>query len=93
MHIIAAQRSEKTAAVPRHWHDTRATFGAGTDHGLVLWRGLIRQLIALEALGVDTAGHGGLLLAEDKPRPILCGEPRVILRQAARAFSSCLRQF
>ena len=47
------------------------------------WRGLIRQLIAIRALDVDTAGHGGLFLAQEEARPILRGEVRVMLRQEA----------
>ena len=49
-----------------------------------IWRGLIRQLIALGALDVDTAGHGGLFLVQDKARPILRGETRVMLREEGR---------
>ena len=45
------------------------------------WRGLIRQLIAMRALDVDTEGHGGLFLVQDEARPILRGEAQVMLRQ------------
>ena len=33
------------------------------------------------ALDVDTQGHGGLFLVQDKARPILRGETQVMLRQ------------
>ncbi|HEY1933533.1 MAG TPA: DNA helicase RecQ [Acetobacteraceae bacterium] len=83
LHIISVLRGEKTEAVLRHRHDSLPTFGLGAEHGAPYWRGLIRQLIALGALDVDTAGHGGLFLAQDKARPILRGETRVMLRQEA----------
>ena len=84
LHIIAVLRGETTDGVLRHGHDRLPTFGVGADHAAPYWRGLIRQLIALGALDVDTAGHGGLFLVQDKARPILRGEARVMLRQEGR---------
>ncbi len=83
LHIIAVLRGEATEAVLRHRHDQLPTFGVGADHAAPFWRGLIRQLIAIGALDVDTAGHGGLFLVQDKARPVLRGEIRVMLRQDA----------
>lgn len=83
LHIISVLRGEKTEAVLRHRHDSLSTFGVGAEHPVTHWRGLIRQLIALGALDVDTAGHGGLFLVQDKARPILRGETRVMLRRQA----------
>ena len=83
LHIIAVLRGEKTESVLRHAHDRLPTFGVGADRGIPFWRGLIRQLIALGAVDVDTAGHGGLFLLQEKARPILRGEIRVMLRQEA----------
>ena len=68
----------------RHGHDRLPTFGIGVEHAAPYWRSLIRQLIALGALDVDTAGHGGLFLVQEKARPILRGEARVMLRQEGR---------
>jgi ATP-dependent DNA helicase RecQ len=82
VHIIAVLRGEAADSVQRHQHDRLPTFGVGADHGASYWRGLIRQLVATGALDVDTAGHGGLFLMQDKARPILRGEARVMLRQA-----------
>ena len=45
---------------------------------------MIRQLIALGALDVDTEGHGGLFLVQDKARPILRGETKVMLREEGK---------
>jgi ATP-dependent DNA helicase RecQ len=82
-HIIAVLRGERTEATLRHGHDKLRTFGVGAGHGPIYWRGLIRQLIALRALDVDTEGHGGLFLVEEIARPILRGEAKVIVREEA----------
>jgi ATP-dependent DNA helicase RecQ len=80
---VAVLRGEATEGVQRHSHDRLAVFGIGADHPATYWRGMIRQLIAVGALDVDTAGHGGLLLAPEKARPILRGEVAVMMRQDA----------
>jgi ATP-dependent DNA helicase RecQ len=80
-HIVSVLRGEKTEGVLRHSHDKLKVFGVGAAHAGTYWRGLIRQLIALRALDVDTDGHGGLFLVQDEARPILRGEVKVILRQ------------
>ena len=81
VHTISVLRGEKTEVVLRHKHDKLSVFGIGADHAIPYWRGMIRRLIALGALDVDTQGHGGLFLVEDKARPILRGEVPVQLRQ------------
>ena len=83
LHIISVLRGEKTEAVLRHGHDRLPTFGLGSGHAVPYWRGLIRQLVAIRALDVDTAGHGGLYLVQEEARPILRGDVRVMLRQEA----------
>ncbi len=85
LHVIAVLRGETTEAVLRHGHSKLSTFGVGTDRPPAFWRGLIRQLIALGALDVDTDGHGGLFLVEEKARPILRGEGKVMVRGAVAA--------
>ena len=85
LHIVAVLRGEKTEAVLRHHHDQLPIFGIGADRAAPFWRGVVRQLIALGALDVDTAGHGGLFLVTDRARPILRGEERVMLRQISAA--------
>jgi ATP-dependent DNA helicase RecQ len=80
-HIVAVLRGERTEGVLRHKHDRLRTFGVGAEHAATYWRALIRQLIALRALDVDTQGHGGLFLVQEEARPILRGEVKVTLRQ------------
>jgi len=91
LHIIAVLRGDMTESVARHAHDRLPTFGVGADHPAAYWRGLIRQLIAYGALDVDTAGHGGLFLVQDKARPILRGETQVMLREEGKRRSDVLR--
>ena len=81
LHVIAVLRGEKTEAVLRHNHDKLSVFGIGSGHAVPYWRGMIRRLIALGALDVDTNGHGGMFLVQDKARPILRGETKVLARQ------------
>jgi ATP-dependent DNA helicase RecQ len=83
VHTISVLRGEKTEAVSRHGHDRLSVFGIGADHAMPHWRAVARQLIALGALDVDTQGHGGMFLVEEKARPILRGEAEVSLRQTA----------
>ncbi|PPQ28542.1 DNA helicase RecQ [Rhodopila globiformis] len=90
-HIVSVLRGEKTEGVLRHGHDKLKTFGIGAAHAPAYWRGLIRQLIALRALDVDTEGHGGLYLVQEEARPILRGERPVILRQEGRAPARAAR--
>jgi len=85
LHVIAVLRGEPTEAVLRHRHETLPTFGVGAARPATFWRGLVRQLIAAGALDVDTEGHGGLFLVEEKARPILRGETKVLVREDVAA--------
>ena len=91
LHIIAVLRGEQTDGVLRHGHDRLPTYGIGREHVAPYWRSLIRQLIAAGALDVDTEGHGGLFLVQDKARPVLRGEARVMLRQDGKRRAETLR--
>lgn len=86
LHVIAVLRGEPTEAVLRHRHDKLPTFGVGAARPATFWRGLIRQLIAAGALDVDTEGHGGLFLVQEKARPILRGETKVLVREDVAAL-------
>jgi len=83
LHVIAVLRGERTEAVLRHRHDRLGVFGLGADRPAAFWRGLLRQLIGLGALDVDTEGHGGLFLVSDKARPLLRGEVEFRVRADA----------
>ena len=81
VHVINVLRGEATEAVLRHAHDKLPTFGVGAERSANFWRALIRQMVAIRVLDIDTAGHGGLFLNTDEARPILRGQERVIMRQ------------
>jgi ATP-dependent DNA helicase RecQ len=91
LHIVAVLRGEQTDGVLRHGHDRLPTYGIGREHTAPYWRSMIRQLIAAGALDVDTEGHGGLFLVQDKARPILRAECRVMLRQEGKRRPETLR--
>jgi len=80
-HVLDILRGKRTDKVLQHGHDRLSTFGIGADLGESQWRALLRQLIAREAVRVDTAPFHTLHLAE-AARAILKGERRVWLRQA-----------
>ncbi len=83
VHVIAVLRGEVSEGVLRHRHDKLPMFGVGADRPGSFWRSLLRQLVTLGALDVDTEGHGGLFLMAEQARPILRGESAVRLREPA----------
>ncbi len=83
VHVIAVLRGERREAVLRHRHDKLGVFGLGADRPVAFWRGVLRQLIGLGALDIDTEGHGGLFLVPDKARPLLRGEVEFRVRADA----------
>src|SRR5258706_12970093 len=83
VHTIAVLRGEKTDAVLRHGHDKLSVFGIGADRQGPFWRAMVRQLIALRAVGVDTPRPGGKFLGEGKAPPILRGEGQALLRESS----------
>ena len=81
-HIMDILRGKVTDKVTQHGHDKLSTFGIGADLGETQWRALMRQLIAREAITVDSAHFNTLHLA-DAARAILKGETPVWLRHAS----------
>ena len=78
-HIIDILRGKPTEKVEQHGHQALSTFGIGADLGESEWRGLLRQLIAREAVWVDGAHFNTLRLGE-AARAILKGEEQVAMR-------------
>jgi ATP-dependent DNA helicase RecQ len=72
-------RGKVTEKVTQYGHDKLSTFGIGADLGETQWRALMRQLVAREAIHVDSAHFNTLHLA-DAARAILKGESQVWLR-------------
>jgi ATP-dependent DNA helicase RecQ len=75
--VLAGKSSEKVA---KFHHDSLSLFGIGKDWPADQWKGLARQLEAMDALERDPA-HGGLILGP-AARPILKGDVAISLKQA-----------
>jgi ATP-dependent DNA helicase RecQ len=86
-HIMYILRGKVTEKVTQYGHDKLSTFGIGADLGETQWRALMRQLIAREAITVDSAHFNTLHLA-DAARAILKGETPVWLRHASEKKTS-----
>jgi ATP-dependent DNA helicase RecQ len=69
-----------TDKVRQHGHDELGVFGIGAELEQQQWRSVLRQLIVLGMLTVDSAGYGALQLSE-KSRPLLRGETSLPLRR------------
>jgi ATP-dependent DNA helicase RecQ len=92
VHIASVLRGEKTEMTARHGHENLPTWGVGASQPAAFWRGVIRQLIALGALDIDTDNYGGLVMVAEKARPILRGEAPVELREAADRLPGMARE-
>ena len=86
-HLIDILRGQATPKVTQYGHDRLSTFGIGAHLSDTQWRGLLRQLIAREAVAVATDGYSTLSLAEGA-RPILKGEATVSLRTPPAASTA-----
>jgi ATP-dependent DNA helicase RecQ len=80
VHLIDVLRGKPGERVARWGHDRLGVFGVGADLDEAVWRGVFRQLAALDLIRVDHEAHGALKLAEAS-RPVLKGEQRVELRR------------
>ena len=78
-HVMDILRGKTTEKVTQHGHDKLSTFGIGAHFSEVQLRGVLRQLIALGALGVDAQAFNTLYLTEAS-RAVLKGEVTVRLR-------------
>jgi ATP-dependent DNA helicase RecQ len=80
-HIMDILRGKATEKVEQHGHQALSTFGIGAEWSETQWRGLLRQLIAREAVWVD-AEHYNTLRLTDAAKPILKGETAVRVKTA-----------
>jgi ATP-dependent DNA helicase RecQ len=78
-HMMDILRGKATEKVSQYGHDKLSTFGIGAHFTEVQLRGVLRQLIALGALGVDAQAFNTLYLTEAS-RAVLKGEVTVRLR-------------
>ncbi len=80
-HIMDILRGKATEKVNQFGHSQLSTFGIGKDLTEVQMRGVLRQLIAIDAVAVDTQAFNTLKLT-DGSRAVLKGDVQVRLREA-----------
>jgi ATP-dependent DNA helicase RecQ len=81
-HVIDILRGQRTAKVEQFRHDRLSTFGIGTDLDAAQWRAVLRQLVMLRMVEVDTERYSVLRLGS-ACREVLRGERRLRLRRAS----------
>ena len=80
VHVIDVLIGKDTDKVRQHGHDDLSVFGIGAELEQQQWRSILRQLVVVGLLTVDTAGYGALQLSEAS-RPLLRGELELPLRR------------
>ena len=83
-HIMDIVRGKKTEKVAQHGHAELSTFGIGAEFSEQQLRGVLRQLIAINAVHVDAQAYNTLALTEGS-RAVLKGEVPVQLRVSSAA--------
>jgi len=78
-HIIDILRGKVTDKVAQRGHQGISTFGIGADLSDSQWRGVLRQLLAIDAVAVDAQAFNTLQLTGSS-RAVLKGEVPVQLR-------------
>ncbi len=80
VHVIDVLMGKDTDKARQHGHADLSVFGVGAELGQQQWRSILRQLVVLGLLTIDTAGYGALQLSETS-RPLLRGEVELFLRR------------
>ena len=86
-HIMDILRGKDTEKVKQYGHETLSTFGLGAEFSEAQLRGVLRQLIAIGAVGVDAQAYNTLYLTEGS-RAVLKGEVTVQLRESVSTPST-----
>jgi ATP-dependent DNA helicase RecQ len=79
-HVIDILRGNRTAKVEQFRHDRLSTFGIGADLDAAQWRSVLRQLVMLRMVHVDTDRYSVLRLTAAS-REVLRGERAIRLRR------------
>ncbi|MGH8199947.1 MAG: DNA helicase RecQ [Steroidobacteraceae bacterium] len=79
-HIIDILRGNRTAKVEQFGHERLSTFGIGADIEVAQWRSVLRQLVMLRLVQVDTDRYSVLRLTA-ACREVLRGERTIRLRR------------
>jgi ATP-dependent DNA helicase RecQ len=80
-HVIDILRGHQTAKVEQFGHQHLSTFGIGADLDAAQWRSVLRQLLMLRLVEVDTERYSVLRLTAAS-REVLRGERTILLRRA-----------
>jgi ATP-dependent DNA helicase RecQ len=80
-HLIDILRGNRTAKVEQFGHERLSTFGIGADLDVAQWRSVLRQLVMLRLVQVDTDRFSVLRLTSAS-REVLRGERTIRLRRA-----------
>jgi len=80
VHVIDVLMGKDHEKVRQHGHRELSVFGIGADLDQSQWRSIVRQLVVVGMLSIDTAGFGALQLTE-KSRPLLRGDVSLSLRK------------
>jgi ATP-dependent DNA helicase RecQ len=80
-HIMDILRGKTTDKVTQFGHEALSTFGVGAKLSEVQLRGVLRQLIAIGAVAVDSQAFNTLQLTEGS-RAVLKGEVKIQLRES-----------
>jgi len=79
-HVIDILRGNRTAKVEQFRHERLSTFGIGADLDVTQWRSVLRQLVMLRLVQVDTERYSVLRLTS-ACREVLRGERTIRLRR------------
>ena len=80
-HIMDIVRGKQTDKVAQFRHEALSTFGIGAESSEAQLRSVLRQLVAIGALAVDSEAFNTLKLTEQS-RAVLRGEVPVLLRES-----------
>ena len=80
VHVIDVLMGKDNDKVRQHRHNSLSVFGIGDELEQQQWRSILRQLVVLGLLSVDTEGYGALKL-NNNSRPLLRGEVDLPLRR------------
>ncbi|GAL10809.1 ATP-dependent DNA helicase RecQ [Vibrio astriarenae] len=85
-YLINVLLGKSDERIERFGHDKVSTFGIGTELNATQWKGVFRQLIAMNYLRVE--GDYNSLKLTPQCRPILKGQQQVQLRELRKAKTS-----
>jgi ATP-dependent DNA helicase RecQ len=86
--IIDILRGKETPRTKQHGHENLATWGIGADLAEQQWRGVLRQLLAQNLIGVTEDGYGTLVLSPDSPSVLTGGRTVELRKDPERAVRS-----